>query len=102
MNGALGQVQELVTVLDSWPEVVGLLILGLVFLGWQIVKNTKATQVGNEATKRIEKTLTRNNGGSHVKDSLDRIEAGLAEVVQTVSAVDERLTQVEDSITKTE
>ncbi len=54
--------------IDSWPAalVVALLILALLvwpgILAWL-------------NTRRVRQTLTTNNGGSHVKDSLDRIEA---------------------------
>lgn len=36
---------------------------------------TLLTAWGNRSVKNVEKTLTTNNGGSHIKDSLDRIEA---------------------------
>lgn len=53
---------------------VGLgIIVASIYNGWQSVQ-----------TKRIaratEQTLTTNNGGSHVKDALDRLEDGLREL----------------------
>ena len=54
--------------------VVGLgIIVASIHNGWQ-------TAQAKRAAKRTEATLTTNNGGSHVKDSLDRLEAGMHEL----------------------
>lgn len=66
------------TLIVSWPQAV--VALGVIValsivpavLGWLNTRQARAT------SQRVEDTLTTNNGGSHVKDSLDRIETGLS------------------------
>jgi len=72
---------------ESWVQVCALLILVVGGLGWRymsvINSNAKAT---SEVVTKIDKSLSTNNSGSHVKDSLDRLEATNAEIIanQTV------------------
>lgn len=54
------------TVIDSGLEAAAI-IIALVFVYFQGFIQTKKIQ-------KVDKTLTKNNGGSHVKDQLDRIE----------------------------
>jgi cytoskeletal protein RodZ len=46
-----------------------------------------------QSVKRVEKTLTENNGGSSVKDANDRIEASLAELRETQVSHGKALTE---------
>jgi len=67
---------------ENWYQIMALLILVIGGLGWRYLSvintNAKAT---SQTVDKIEKTLTTTNGGSHVKDALDRLEAVVASVV---------------------
>lgn len=62
---------------------IGLGVLaGAVFTGWQSWQARRRAEAGAQAaedargnTEEVRATLTTNNGGSHVKDALDRIES---------------------------
>ena len=60
---------------ESWVQVCALLILVVGGLGWRymsvINSNAKAT---SEVVTKIDKSLSTNNSGSHIKDQLDRLE----------------------------
>lgn len=68
------------TVLDplafnSWVQVTALLIIVVGGISWKWLGTMKARQQETgEVVDEIKKTLTTNNGGSHIKDQLDRIE----------------------------
>lgn len=59
----------------NWVQVAALFIIvaGGIIIMWfrQLDARAKAT---SQAVDKIEKTLTTNNGGSHIKDQLDRLE----------------------------
>lgn len=59
----------------------------------QVVQNTNAvvqnTNAVAEAAATTQQTLTTNNGGSHVKDQLDRMERGITEVLTEQSSIKE-------------
>lgn len=74
----------------SWPQVAALGIL-LAFLAVpQIIGYLTTSRIARgardganaaaETVSEVKQTLTENNGGSSIKDYLDRLEAGLAEV----------------------
>ena len=88
---------------ETWVQVGALLVLGLIGLGFKWLGNR--TKEGNEDVAKILKTLTTNNSGSHVKDSLDRIEAEqkrqaetLSEHLKTTVVRDQRLDSIEEFI----
>lgn len=45
------------------------------FAGWRAWKAERRANQAAESAGTAERTLTTNNGGSHVRDALDRIEA---------------------------
>lgn len=69
--------------LETWPQVIGFLAL-LAFLGF--VYWTNRTQM--KSVQNLEKTLTTNNGGSHVKDQLDRLEKGVSGIYPRLEALE--------------
>lgn len=66
----------------SWPQVAALLILAAAFVIIPAVLNYLSS-------RPIKKTLTQNNGGSSVKDYLDRIEARLDRIEGTTTTTDD-------------
>jgi len=73
---------------DDWIQVAALAILALTGLAWRylsvINSNAKTTSA---VVDKIDKSLSTNNGGSHVKDSLDRLEAVTATVIENQSVI---------------
>lgn len=75
----------------SWPQVAALaLILAFMaipsLIGYLTTsRNAREAKnnasAANETAAEVKQTLTENNGGSSVKDYLDRLEEGLAAVV---------------------
>lgn len=78
----------------DWPTAVAFVaVLGyLAFKAWLDSGRTKDT---NAKVSTLEATLTTTNGGSHIKDQLNRIEKTVGEVQQDVSSVSERVTVLE-------
>jgi len=73
----------------GWPQALAFLgILG--YLGWKAWLDSGRTKQTNEKVAGMEKTLTENNGGSSVKDQLDRIEKGLDDVGKRVTVLEQR------------
>ena len=78
----------------GWPQ--ALLGIGiLAYLAWKAWLDSGRTKQTNETTKQtnetvnaLEQTLTTNNGGGNVKDQLDRIEGGLGELGERVTALE--------------
>lgn len=74
----------------SWPQVAALaLILAFMaipsLIGYLTTsRNAREAKnnasAANETVSEVKQTLTENNGGSSIKDYLDRLEAGLTEV----------------------
>lgn len=82
-NGA-----DLVQFAATWPQaiVAVALIVGVLFvpqLGAYVQARRSASAVND-----VRQTLTTNNGGSHVKDSLDRIEVALSALTGRVDALE--------------
>lgn len=79
---------------SGWPQ--ALVVLGiLAYLAWKAWLDSGRTKETNEKVNTLEATLTTTNGGSHVKDQLNRIEATVDQVQQDVGAVSERVTVLE-------
>ncbi|MCV2395911.1 hypothetical protein OEB99_16470 [Actinotalea sp. M2MS4P-6] len=57
-----------ITIVTSWPQAVVATVIVFALLVWPGI----AAWLTSRRTNRV---LTTNNGGSHVKDQLDRIEA---------------------------
>lgn len=96
----------------SWPQVVALLGL-LAFLAVpQIIgylttsRNARgaasSASAAAETASEVKQTLTENNGGSSIKDYLDRLEAGLTEVRAEQADVRARLEGVATTTTDEE
>jgi len=83
---------------DDWIQVAALAILALTGLAWRylsvINSNAKAT---SEVVSKIDASLSTNNGGSHVKDSLDRLEEVNAEIIKHQAEI--KATQAEHGAT---
>lgn len=78
----------------TWPAAVVAVVLILAVL---VVPSVLAF-MGAQRSKRIETTLTANNGGGSVKDSLDRIETTLAvDVLPELEDQGARLKAVEEA-----
>ena len=60
---------------ESWEQITALLIIvtGGIIWKWLSAMNSRQKATG-ETVDQIKSTLTTNNGGSHIKDQLDRIE----------------------------
>ena len=79
------------TAINSWPSALVTIVLLCLVLGLPSV----LTYLGNRRVKGLETTLTTNNGGSTVKDALDRIEARQKEHGDLLAAVEGRVTALE-------
>ncbi|NGN92643.1 hypothetical protein G5C66_07815 [Nocardioides sp. KC13] len=77
---------------STWMQVVVVIaVLGyLAFKAWLDSGRTKQT---NDAVTALEATLTTNNGGSHVKDQLDRIEASVGDLAERVTVLEGTVTR---------
>lgn len=53
------------------------------------------TYLGNQRVKKVEKTLTTNNGGSHIKDKLDRMDARGQRIEEDLKGYSARLEALE-------
>lgn len=77
------------TTISTWPQAVVTIVLILAIL----VVPSVLSYLGNQRIKAVERSLTTNNGGSHVKDQLDRIEESQDELrvsqASTATAVGE-------------
>lgn len=72
---------------SGWPQ--ALVVLGiLAYLAWKAWLDSGRTKETNTKVTALEATLTTTNGGSHVKDQLNRIE-------DKVDGVDTRVTALE-------
>lgn len=72
------------TRITTGPQAAVMIVLIIAVL----VVPSVLTYLGNLQTKAVARTLTENNGGSTVKDSLDRIEAGQLELTRRVTALE--------------
>lgn len=79
---------------SGWPQ--ALVVLGiLAYLAWKAWLDSGRTKDTNEkvnaleaTANTLEATLTTTNGGSHVKDQLNRIEAKVGDVDSRVTALE--------------
>ena len=77
---------------ESWVQIAALVIIVTAGLLWRwigmIGDQQKAT---GETVEQIKNTLTTNNGGSHIKDQLDRIEDVQRKQAELMAADSQRL-----------
>ena len=77
---------------DSWVQIAALMILVSGGITWKWLSNVGAQQKETgETVDEIKRTLTTNNGGSHIKDQLDRIEKVQAEQAKLMAADSQKL-----------
>lgn len=75
--------------IDTWPRAAVMCTAIAAFVILRIQKKTR------EDVKDIKKTLVTNNGGSHVKDALDRIEADQQTQIQHLNDLSQRVSVLE-------
>lgn len=91
---------ELTTIpeVKDWTQVV--VVIGvLAYLAFKAWLDSGRTKETNTKVNALEATLTTTNGGSHVKDQLNRIEKTVGKVQSDVGAVSERVTVLEGHVT---
>lgn len=71
------------TSVQSWPQAVVFIFLILAVL----VVPSVLSYLGNRRMKRVETTLTTNNGGSTMKDAMDRMEHDLKSLSGSVEGL---------------
>lgn len=74
---------DLSVIVNPWQAVVAVVLIFAVLIWPQLS--------ARQTAKRVEKTLTTNNGGSTVKDALDRMEAAVATIQTTQQAQGKKL-----------
>ncbi|MFT3971689.1 MAG: hypothetical protein QM695_15795 [Micropruina sp.] len=74
---------DLTLIVNPWQAIVAVVIVFALFM-WPSIQ-------ARQSARRIETTLTTNNGGGHVKDQMDRIEAELHSVAKTQKSTDKKL-----------
>ena len=78
---------------NSWVQIAALLIIVSGGVTWRWLSNVNARQKETGVTvDEIKKTLTTNNGGSHIKDQLDRIEEIQHKQAEMMAADSQKLT----------
>lgn len=77
------------TQIDTWPRAAVMITAIVAFV---ILRRSKTTR---DDVKTIKKTLTSNNGGSHIKDALDRIEADQQKQIEQLNGLATRVTSLE-------
>ena len=77
---------------ENWIQIAALLIIvsGGVTWKWLSTVGAKQKETG-DTVDEIKKTLTTNNGGSHIKDQLDRIEEVQLEQAKLMAADSQKL-----------
>ena len=77
---------------ENWIQIAALLIIvsGGITWKWLSTMDVKQKETG-EMVDEIKKTLTTNNGSSHVKDQLDRIEKIQSEQAKLMAADSQKL-----------
>lgn len=78
----------------SWMQ-VAVVVAVLAYLAFKAWLDSGRTKDTNEKVNALESTLTTTNGGSHVKDQLNRIETKVGDVETKVDGVDSRVTALE-------
>lgn len=78
---------------ESWVQIAALLIIISGGVTWKWLSTVDARQKATgETVDQIKSTLTTNNGGSHIKDQLDRIEKIQRKQAEMMAADSQKLT----------
>ena len=83
------------TQITSWPSALVTVVLLILVLGLPSV----LTYLGNRQTRAVARTLDERNGGSSVRDSLDRIEAAQHATGRHLTVLADRVTVLETATT---
>ena len=77
---------------DSWVQIAALMLIisGGVTWKWLSIVGAKQNETG-DTVDEIKKTLTTTNGGSHIKDQLNRIEEIQLEQAKLMAADSQKL-----------
>ena len=77
---------------ESWEQITALLIIVTGGIVWKWLSSMSSHQKATgETVDQIKSTLTTNNGGSHIKDQLDRIEKVQLEQAKLMAADSQKL-----------
>ena len=77
---------------ESWEQITALLIIVTGGIVWKWLSSMSSHQKATgETVDQIKSTLTTNNGGSHIKDQLDRIEKVQLEQAKLIAAYSQKL-----------
>lgn len=77
---------------ESWEQITALLIIVTGGIVWKWLSSMSSRQKATgETVDQIKSTLTTNNGGSHIKDQLDRIEKVQLEQAKLMAADSQKL-----------
>ncbi|MFT4225300.1 hypothetical protein [Micropruina sp.] len=74
---------DLTLIVNPWQAIVALAVVFALLIWPQLSARS--------SVRRVEKTLTTNNGGSHIKDQMDRIEAEVHGIAKAQKATDKKL-----------
>lgn len=78
---------------ESWEQITALLIIVTGGIVWKWLSSMSSRQKATgETVDQIKSTLTTNNGGSHIKDQLDRIEEIQRKQAELMAADSQKLT----------
>lgn len=98
---------ETITLVTSWEQALVAVVLIVAVLVWPGIAAWLQARRSAVTVDKVHQNLTTNNGGSHTKDQLDRIEGTLAEHGLTLKAHGEalgdlrgRVSAVEDHVTR--
>lgn len=90
----------------TWPQATVAVVLTFAVMVWPgmfIYLNARRVKAeaasARQEVQEVKATLTTNNGGSTVKDSLDRIERNQIEFQRSLMAQHDRLEALEDYLT---
>lgn len=91
---------QVITLVTNWPQAIVAVVLILALIVWPGVMAWLQARRSALTVNKVHENLTTNNGGSHTKDALDRIEQTQAVLATDVAKLSDRMTAVEDVITK--
>lgn len=90
---------DLSAIVNPWQAIVLVVFLLCAMVVPQVGAWVQARRSAS-AVNEVKKTLTTNNGGSHIKDALDRIERGQADQAVVLDDLAARVTTLETAAEK--
>lgn len=84
----------------NWPQAIVAIVLILVLLVWPGIMAWIQAKRSAVAVNKVHETMTNPNGGDSVKDALNRIEQRQEDQGLALAGLGERMTAVEDQITR--